>query len=198
MKKSSAVISIFATELTDGRTRGTRRNAHITSNFSKKYQSREYNTMSGTALSIIGNVVAGFFGGGLAFIATLLKRRWERKDRDDKTAKAINELGAQISDTNKKIATMQTSIMEELAKDRAENEEYRAKQSRARILQFNDELYRGVKHTKESFDDVISEIDNYEDYCDSHPKFPNFKAVAAIDNIKVVYKKRLELADFLK
>ena len=154
--------------------------------------------MSEIAIRIVEILLAGIFGGGLAFVATILKHKWEKQEKEDMVTAALASLEKNIKNTNKAIESVKNSIMDELAKDRAENEEYRAKQSRARILQFNDELYRGIKHTKESFDDVIAEIDNYEDYCKSHPKFPNFKAVAAIDNIKKVYKKRLEVADFLQ
>jgi len=142
--------------------------------------------------------VAGFFGGGLTFIGMLLKHRWERKEKEDKVASEIASLGVKIDNNNDKIESVQSSIMGELEKDRANNEEYRVKLCRQRILQFNDELYRGVKHTKESFDDVIVEgIDVYEDYCNSHPSFPNFKAEAAIENIKDTYKKLLKEGGFL-
>ena len=142
--------------------------------------------------------VAGFFGGGLTFAGMLLKHRWERKEKKDIVAQKLESLSGKIDTTNDKIESVQSSIMEELERDRADNEEYRVKLCRQRILQFNDELYRGVKHTKESFDDVISEgIDVYEDYCVKHPSFPNFKAEAAIENIKDTYKKLLKEGGFL-
>jgi hypothetical protein len=142
--------------------------------------------------------VAGFFGGGLTFVGMLLKHRWERKEKKDIVAQKLESLSGKIDTTNDKIESVQTSIMGELEKDRANNEEYRVKLCRQRILQFSDELYRGVKHTKESFDDVVAEgIDVYEDYCDRHPSFPNFKAEAAIENIKETYKKLLKEGGFL-
>jgi len=136
-------------------------------------------------------VLSAVGGGGLTFIAMLLKRKWEKQDKKD-------EIMNELKKTNGKIDELQKTVMAELKKVRAEAEEYHAKQSRARILQFNDELLRSVLHTKESFDDVIAEIDYYEDYCKINPKFPNFKAVAAIDNIKTTYKKRLKENDFIK
>lgn len=143
-------------------------------------------------------VVAGLFGGGLTFVGMLLKHRWEIKEKKDIVAQKLERLSGKIDTTNDKIESVQTSIMGELEKDRANNEEYRVKLCRQRILQFSDELYRGVKHTKESFDDVVAEgIDVYEDYCDRHPSFPNFKAEAAIENIKETYKKLLKEGGFL-
>lgn len=130
-------------------------------------------------------------GGGFTLLGMVLKRRWKTKDKKEDVTGAITSLG-------KKIDNVKSSIMAELAKDRADNEEYRIKMCRQRILQFNDEIYRGVRHTKESFDDVIAEgIDVYEDYCKTHPTFPNFKAEAAIENIKETYKKCLKEGTFL-
>lgn len=147
--------------------------------------------MSVTAIQVLQAIGILLTGGGFTFLGMILKRRWETKDKKEDVTGAIVDLG-------KKIDNVQSSIMAELEKDRADNEEYRIKMCRQRILQFNDEIYRGVLHTRESFDNVIEEgIDVYEDYCKSHPTFPNFKAEAAIENIKETYKKRLKNQDFL-
>jgi hypothetical protein len=145
-------------------------------------------------------VVGGFvFGGGLTFVGMLLKHKWEKQEKQDKISLAIAAVSAEVSKTNDKIDGVKDSIMGELGKEREEKYEYRAKLCRQRILQFNDELYRNksVLFTRESFDDVISDIDAYEDYCDAHPDFPNFKAVAAIKNIKDTYAKCLADGNFL-
>lgn len=60
---------------------------------------------------------------------------------------------------------------------------------RYRILRFDDEIRHDKRHTKEHFDQVLEDIDNYEIYCRNHPSFPNNKAVLAIKNIKDVYDK---------
>ena len=147
--------------------------------------------MAVTGLQVLQGVGLLLTGGGFTFLGTILKRRWETKDKKDGVTAALETL-------NKKMDTMQSSIMAELERDRADEEEYRIKMCRQRILQFNDEIYRGVRHTRESFDNVIEEgIDVYEDYCKSHPTFPNFKAEAAIENIKETYKKCLKNQDFL-
>lgn len=147
--------------------------------------------MSVTWIQVLQGVGILLTGGGFTLLGMVLKRRWENKDKKEDVTSAITSLG-------NKIDNVKSSIMAELAKDRADNEEYRIKMCRQRILQFNDEIYRGVRHTKESFDDVIAEgIDVYEDYCKTHPTFPNFKAEAAIDNIKETYKKCLKEGTFL-
>lgn len=68
---------------------------------------------------------------------------------------------------------------------------------RVRILQFADEIRRGVKHSKESFDQVLSDIDTYERYCAGHPDFMNNKTVAAKAKILEVYSECIDGNDFL-
>lgn len=69
---------------------------------------------------------------------------------------------------------------------------------RTRILQFNTELLRDIKHTREDFIEALVEIDEYESYCKAHPEYENNRAVHAISNIKRVYDERLEKHDFLQ
>lgn len=69
---------------------------------------------------------------------------------------------------------------------------------RTRILHFNNELLRSIDHTEEEFNEVLGEIDAYEDYCREHPEYPNNRAVLAIDNIRSNYKDRMKKHDFLQ
>ncbi len=68
---------------------------------------------------------------------------------------------------------------------------------RTRILHFNNELLRDIKHTKEEYIEVLEEIDAYEMYCTENPNYPNNRAVLAIENIRDNYKERLQKHDFL-
>lgn len=61
--------------------------------------------------------------------------------------------------------------------------------SRVRILRFGDELRTGVTHSKESFDQVLSDITNYNQYCMDHPKFENDKTVLTTQVIKETYHR---------
>lgn len=70
--------------------------------------------------------------------------------------------------------------------------------NRTRILHFNNELLRDMKHTKEEFIEVLAEIDAYEKYCREHPEYPNNRAILAIENIRETYKRRLDKHDFLQ
>lgn len=77
------------------------------------------------------------------------------------------------------------------------NDERNAISCRVRILQFGDEVRRGMKHSKENFDQVLSDIDDYERYCESHPGFKNNKTVATKEKILKVYSERMDNNDFL-
>lgn len=77
------------------------------------------------------------------------------------------------------------------------SDERNAISCRVRILQFGDEVRRGMKHSQENFDQVLSDIDDYERYCNSHPEFKNNKTVAAKEKILKVYSERMDNNDFL-
>jgi len=76
-------------------------------------------------------------------------------------------------------------------------EESAAINCRVRILQFSDEIRRGMKHSQESFNQVLSDIDDYERYCEDHPEFENNKTVRAKEKILVVYDTCMDKNDFL-
>ena len=78
-----------------------------------------------------------------------------------------------------------------------EEELERVRQARQRILRFNDEILFNKRHSKEHFDEVLDDIDVYEDYCATHEDYENNKAVLAISTIREVYKECLRDHDFL-
>lgn len=77
-------------------------------------------------------------------------------------------------------------------------EEEKVRNARQRILRFSDEVLLNQRHSKEHFEQVLEDIDTYEKYCDTHPKYENSKAIFAIDAIKKVYATCLEEKDFLE
>lgn len=78
-----------------------------------------------------------------------------------------------------------------------DQEKDRAEYARLRVLRFNGELLRNQRHTKEEFDQALHDIDTYEDFCESHPRYANNKAVLAVENIKRCYEGCLKQHDFL-
>lgn len=108
--------------------------------------------------------------------------------------RAINgDIISRIDGIDKRI----DGIEETLKADRLAEGERNAKAARVRILRFNGELIRHIKHTKEEFSNVLKDVSDYEQYCQDHPKFQNNEAVLSIDNIETQFKKCMEQGDFL-
>lgn len=107
----------------------------------------------------------------------------ERKDKKD--------------DCSKKIMDMIEKLDKKIDKIDKEAQEREAITARVRILKFMDELLEGRKHTKDSYDQVMTDITNYNKYCSANPDFKNNQTEATIEYINKDYQKRLERHDFL-
>ena len=90
----------------------------------------------------------------------------------------------------------QQKAQEKLENHIALDDERNADDHRTLILQFNRELLRDVPHTQEDFIEILTVIDKYNKYCDTHKDYPNSRAVHAISNIERVYDDRLQKHDF--
>ena len=77
------------------------------------------------------------------------------------------------------------------------DDERDADMHRYRILRFNTEVLRKIRHTEEEFNEILHSITLYERYCDNHPEYENNRAVLAIKNIKRVYEECMAEHDFL-
>ena len=98
----------------------------------------------------------------------------------------VNALSAQIEAVNEHVAAVEEK-----------EEENEAVNCRIRILRFGDEILHDVDHSKEHFDQTLSDIDFYETYCKSHPRFENNKAKATIKVILNTYHARFDKHDFI-
>ena len=78
-----------------------------------------------------------------------------------------------------------------------DNELDRVSNIRQRILRFNDEILHNQNHSQEHYSEILSDIDDYEDYCSSHPSYSNNKAVMSIQNIKDSYREHQQKQSFL-
>lgn len=76
-------------------------------------------------------------------------------------------------------------------------EKEKIRQARQRILRFDDEILYKKRHSKEHFEEILEDIDLYEEYCNDNPDYKNNKAVFAINDIKETYNKCLKEHDFL-
>lgn len=72
-----------------------------------------------------------------------------------------------------------------------------ATSARYRILRFNDEVLHGKKHTKEHFDEILTDIDKYESFCKDNKDYENNKGKMAMKNVKNVYQKCSDENSFL-
>ena len=68
-----------------------------------------------------------------------------------------------------------------------------AKNSRVRIITFADGLRTGNKYSKDAFDTILLDCDEYEKFCDGNKNFKNSVADSSIKRIK----KHYEEDDFL-
>lgn len=108
--------------------------------------------------------------------------------------RSINkEMMDQVNDLQSEIKGMKTEI-DSLKK---EEELERVRQARQRILRFSDEILFEQRHSKEHFDEILDDIDTYEEYCRTHEEYENNKAVLAITTIREVYKDCLKTHNFL-
>lgn len=129
----------------------------------------------------IGEAILGFILGGsfITFVQFLISRSDKKNDRFDGIVKSIGIIEKKIDDLDSRI------------------EENEAVNKRVRILRFADEMHEEKRHSKDSFDQVLSDITGYNQYCTSHPEFRNNQTAVTVDYIKKCYAERLERHDFV-
>lgn len=141
-------------------------------------------------MEIFTTLVGVLLGGGvLAFVQFLIQRNDSKHDKMEEVNKSIRALSEKAKERfdvlDRKIDTVN-----------AKGDERFAVSSRVRILRFEDELQEKRKHSKDSWDQAMSDIDYYENYCQAYPKFKNNQTVATVEHIKNGYMERLEKHDW--
>lgn len=116
----------------------------------------------------------------LRFIEFLIGRK------DNPVNERFDQLEKKMDERDKQIDKKFDDLNKRLDYESADN-------ARIRILSFSEATQRGQKHSKESFDQVHSDIDKYIKYCDKYPDYPNSRATMAIKNIEDVYLEALKL-----
>ena len=71
------------------------------------------------------------------------------------------------------------------------------KNSRRRILRFNDEIVNHMRHSREYFDDILEDVNSYDSFVRKNPDYQNGKCTLAIENIERVYRECMKEGDFL-
>lgn len=99
-------------------------------------------------------------------------------------------------DCSKKILDMIQKLDEKIDKLDGELSERGAIACRVRILKFMDEILEGWNHSRDSYTQVLQDITNYTNYCNTHPLFLNHQTEATIEYINNDYQEHLEKNDF--
>ena len=141
-------------------------------------------------MDVFTTLIGVLLGGGvLAFIQFLITRHDSKHDKMEEVNKSIQALSGEVKERfdvlDRKIDTVN-----------AKGDERFAVSSRVRILRFEDELQEKRKHSKDSWDQAMADIDYYEAYCQAHPKFKNNQTAATVEHIKHGYGERLEKHDW--
>lgn len=103
------------------------------------------------------------------------------------------EVLEKISDLDDRVAKIQEEVvLNEMRRAKSE-----AVGARIRILRFNDELLHNQAHSKAMFDQILLDIDHYNEYCEKDTHFRNGVTMLASENIRKVYAKCSEEHKFL-
>lgn len=87
--------------------------------------------------------------------------------------------------------------IEKTLNDHLEDEERKEIDTyRQRILRFADEMYMRKYHSKEHFEEILSQIEEYNQYCADHPDFKNERTVIAQGLIKDKYAECMKRNSF--
>lgn len=145
-------------------------------------------------------IIAAVVGTGLIEVSPIKLNPWSwllaplRKAITGKLDDEIHQVEEEIHKVDSKVDSLQTEF-----NNHVNNVQERdALNSRRRILEFNDKVIQHEFHTQESWNQILEDIDTYEDYCLKHPDFPNNKCLLAIDHLKEQYEKHLDDNSFLE
>lgn len=129
---------------------------------------------------IVGGIVT-IAAALIAIIPTIIATR-KKTEEAVKTA-AAEAVKSATAETNKRIDKIQTTLDQHITEGEAE----KARAQRTQILRFYDEICAGRKHSEPVFENIIDDIDEYEEYCRSHPDFKNSRGQLAMVHIKDTY-----------
>lgn len=129
-------------------------------------------------------IVAGIAFLGSTGIWTLVDHRQQRRAEKEMQD---NEVMKELKAIRQEIGTLKATV-----------DENEAKASRIRILKFADEIFMDMNHSKDSFDQCMSDVTFYEKYCDENPTFKNHQTEETVGYIKEVYHDRMKKKDFAR
>lgn len=137
----------------------------------------------------VGEVV-GYIALFLAGAATVV-------EKTSKTIKPLTKLARAIGRAiNGEVMEEVKQLKKDLQNMKETEDERNAKAARSRVLRFGDELTHDVHHSKEHFDDVLRDITDYKNYCDTHPNFENDQMHETAEYVKATYRECLKNHSF--
>lgn len=105
-------------------------------------------------------------------------------------AKAFGEaVTGGISKDIKEVKTEVVKIREDVTALDAQFREEKAITARTRILRFGDEVSHGVHHSRDHFQSILQDIDDYDRYCEKNPGFKNHMTRLTSEKIIDIYKR---------
>ena len=117
------------------------------------------------------NAILGFVLGGsfLTFLQFLINRHDNKQDKSDAVLSAIKDLDGRVERIEKSL------------------DERDAVLARTHILRFSDDIYNGINHSKEYYDQTLDDLKTYTKYCESNPGFANGRTEKAGEYIQKEY-----------
>ena len=135
-------------------------------------------------------------GGILTFIQFLISRSDNKDEKENEVLKKLDENKGDIQETQKEIKSV-WKFIKDMNNEINERELKRdAMSARNHILRFNDELIENKDHSHEYFLNILDDIRDYDEYCETHPNFPNGRTIQASENIKKTYNRLFEKMKF--
>lgn len=115
-------------------------------------------------------------------------------EKTSKTMKPLTKLARAIGRAiNGEVMEEVKQLKQDLQDMKNTEDERNAKAARSRVLRFGDELTHNVHlPTKEHFDDVLRDITDYKNYCDTHPNFENDQMHETAEYILSTYRDCLK------
>ena len=107
----------------------------------------------------------------MGFVQFLISRKDAKDDKESTILSEIKTLSGKVEQIEKSL------------------DERDAVLARTHILRFKDELYNGIHHSAEYFEQTLDDIQTYDQFCSDHPKFANGRTKAAAEYIRQEYDR---------
>ena len=134
-----------------------------------------------------------YYGAIFAGVLVLVNSFKLIKEIKDNISKPIKDITSNVSSLTDKVDNLNKRLDTHIKNFEVDH----AQQLRSKILEFSDSILVGDKHSKETYDDILAIIDEYDKYCEKHPEFKNHRCTLAVENIQNVYKEKLKDLDFI-